>query len=63
MGSTPDIIAVPETRISDNNITRWDVELNGHNFIYDNAPPNKRAGRGVLVYLSKKGLNLVLEMT
>ena len=44
LDSHPDIIAVSETRITDNNAAYRDCNLNGYQFIYDNAPPDGRAG-------------------
>ena len=44
MDSTPDIIAVSQTRIFNVNINQSDIDISGYNFIYDCFPLNGRAG-------------------
>ena len=50
LDSTPDIIAVTETRITKNNVLTNDIDLNGYKFIFDDAPDNGRpSGAGLFI--------------
>ena len=63
MDSNPDIIAVTESRINDDNSDRveensGDAELNGYRFFYDESPTGGRAG-GAGLFI-KNGLYYVI---